>query len=64
MSSNSVDEIENSDSSSYFDDAKFEAYFARKFKKMWKNKQAFTKKDSLNLKAPSKGKFVSRTENN
>ena len=44
LSSNSVDETENSDSSSDIDDAKFEAYLARKFKKMWKNKNAFSKR--------------------
>ena len=33
MSSNRVDDTEDSDSSSDLDDAKFEAYFARKFKK-------------------------------
>ena len=66
MSSNSVHDFENSDSSS--DDAQFEAYFARKFKKMWKKKKAFpkkdafTKKDPLNPKAVSKGKFVPKTE--
>ena len=64
MSSNSVDEAKNNDSSSDMDDAIFEVYFAIKFKKMWKNKKGFTKKDSMNPKAVSKGKSVPKTERN
>ena len=64
VSSNSVDDTENSDSSSDLDDARFEAYFARKFKKMSNKKKAFPKKDSTNPKAASKGKFVPKTERN
>ena len=70
MSSNSIDDIENNDPSSDLDDAKFEAYFARKFKKMWNKKKvfpkkkAFPKKDSTNPKAVTKGKFVPKTERN
>ncbi|XXG89606.1 hypothetical protein AAC387_Pa12g1568 [Persea americana] len=66
VSSKSIDDNEDSDSSS--DDAQFEAYFARKFKKMWNKKnafpkkEAFSKKDSTYPKAASKGKFVPKTE--
>lgn len=64
VSSNSVDDTENSDSSNDLDDAKFEAYFYRKFKKMWNKKKAFPKKDSTNPKAVSKGKFVPKIKRN
>ena len=59
-----MDETKNSNSSCDLDDAKFEAYFTRKCKKMWKNKKAFTRKDSMNPKASSKGEFVPKMERN
>ena len=46
------------------DDAVFESYFFKKFRKMWKNKKANSRKDSHNPKAPTKGKFVPNSEKN
>ncbi|RWR91205.1 LRR.XII-like protein [Cinnamomum micranthum f. kanehirae] len=64
VSSNSMDDNENSDSSYDYEDAKFEAYFAKNFKKMWKNRKSITKKDSHNPKATTKGKFAQEIEKN
>ena len=44
------------------DDAEFEKYFVKKSRKMLENKKA--RKDSQNLKAPSKTKFVPKFEKN
>ena len=60
MFSNSVD----SDSSCDSEDARFEAYFSKKFKKMWKNKKSLANKDSQYPKAHSKGKSLPKTERN
>ena len=64
MSSNSVECNENSDSSCDSEDARFEAYFSKKFKKMWKNKKSLANKDSQYPKAHSKGKSLPKTERN
>ena len=58
MSSKYAEVVTNVDSNCELDDSEFEAFFVKKFKKMWKNKKNNLKKDFQNNKAPNKSKFV------